>query len=101
MKKEKDSMTTAETKLEEARLNPERRYGAPAEVLADDALSRAQKLEILRSWEVDARELQRAESENMAGGEANLLDEVRRAIEQLAEGDSAVGEQAGKQGALI
>ncbi len=43
-------------------------------------LSRAQKIDILKRWELDARALQRATDESMSGGEAPLLDEVNRAV---------------------
>jgi len=64
--------------------------GDPWRVTAAPGLGRGIKLELLRRWEHDSRELAVAEDENMAGGENARLGEVRRAIESL-DGDSASG----------
>jgi hypothetical protein len=58
-------------------------YKAPHDVLADTALSDAQKRRILESWERDARELAVAEDESMGGGEPNDLDRVLQALAEL------------------
>ncbi len=68
---------------EAAKVNPEARFDAPMDVVGDAGLSLQEKLEILRSWELDAQVLQTAEEENMAGGEPNRLGEVRSAIDTL------------------
>jgi len=62
--------------------DPHAVFDRPQDVLAA-AIGDDVKLEILRRWEVDARELAVAEEENMAGGEPNLLAEVGRALEAL------------------
>jgi hypothetical protein len=58
-------------------------FDFPLEVVACPGLSRAQKIEILKRWELDSRALQRATDESMGGGEPSLLDEVNRALLML------------------
>lgn len=55
----------------------------PEDVLKQKSLSRDQKVQILRRWDYDARELEVAEEENMGGGPPDLLGSVRRALSQL------------------
>jgi len=52
-------------KYKKALLDPTSVYAFPMEVVNDHSLKREQKIEILHSWEEDARELQVAEEENM------------------------------------
>jgi hypothetical protein len=54
------------------------------EVVDTDALTAEQKLEILKRWEAEARDLQVASEENMVGGEDNGLIDVRKAIDSLS-----------------
>ena len=68
---------------ERALLDPIAVYARPVQVLNDDALDREQKLNILRRWELDSRELQVAEEEGMTNGEPDLLTEVLQAIGAL------------------
>ncbi len=49
--------------LKMALLDPTMMYTNPIEVVADASLTREQKIEILRSWEYDARALEVAEEE--------------------------------------
>lgn len=77
-------MTQQTQDYEQALIDPMQIYSRPAEVLNDTRLSDEQKLTVLRSWEIDARELQVAEDEGMAGGEDDLFTEVLEAIHQLA-----------------
>lgn len=55
-------------------------FAHPKEVLAHEDFSREQKIQILRSWEYDMRELEVAEEENMGGGEPDILDEIHAAL---------------------
>lgn len=73
----------ASVDLARARLDPASAFDSPQAVLAHPDLSREQRIEILRRWEYDARELQVAEAENMGGGEAAHLDEILRALHSL------------------
>ena len=69
--------------LEQAMLDPSRVFAEPAAVCEAPTLTRAQKIEILRRWEYDARELQVAADENMGNDPGNLLTEVLGALHQL------------------
>lgn len=70
---------------ETARLDPTAVFHRPREVLDRTDLSDAQKAELLRRWEYDARELEVAEEENMAApeGSSDLLDEILDCLRQL------------------
>ena len=69
--------------VEKALLDPALVFQTPEEVLADNELSREQKIKILRRWEYDARELQVAEEEGMEGPQPVTLDVVLRALRAL------------------
>jgi hypothetical protein len=71
------------TDIEKALLNPSSVFSTPEEVLEAKDLSRDQKIEILRSWEYDARQLQVAEEENMVGPRINMLDRILNALRRL------------------
>jgi hypothetical protein len=74
--------------VEKALLDPTAVFSQPKEVLAEPNLSRHQKIEILKRWEYDARELQTADDENMAeGSEVDLLDQILEALHQLQQAD--------------
>ena len=74
------------TDIEKALLNPSSVFSTPEEVLEAKDLSRDQKIEILRSWEYDARQLQVAEEENMVGPRINMLDRILNALRRLDAG---------------
>jgi hypothetical protein len=78
-----ESVTLSKDELAEAITSPVSVFDFPLEVIGCPGLSRAQKIEILKRWELDARALQRATDENMDGGEPPLLDEVNRALLML------------------
>jgi hypothetical protein len=63
---------------------PSTHFVDPREVVADPALSNAQKVEALGTLEQDARQLAAASSEGMAGGERNKLHDVLNAKDMLA-----------------
>jgi hypothetical protein len=73
-------------------INPAKLYSHPSEVVRASDLSHAAKIDMLRQWEHDARLLQMASEEGMAGGEPNLLAEVKKAQKALGaipgDGDS-------------
>jgi hypothetical protein len=70
-----------------AKSNPSKFFERPNDVLNNHALSRAQKIELLHQWELDARLMSVAEEENMAGAEPTYLQEVVKALISL--GDEA------------
>jgi len=63
--------------------NPSSLFKRPREVVACAELSRAEKTEILKQWELDARLLQVASEEGMSKGERSLLGEVKAAQQKL------------------
>lgn len=88
------------TDIEKALLSPPSVFRTPEEVLEAKDLSIDQKIEILRRWEYDARQLQVAEEENMVGPQVNMLDRIINALRRLdAERDldkSAPTKQGGR-----
>ncbi|MGB3310444.1 MAG: hypothetical protein WBG32_11435 [Nodosilinea sp.] len=69
--------------IDRAMISPGSVFATPAAVCNSLELTQEQKVEILRRWEYDARELQVATEENMAGGEDVRLDDVMAALHQL------------------
>ena len=69
--------------IEKALLDPASSFSTPADVCKELTLTQEQKIQILRRWEYDARELEVAEEENMSGGGPDVLDEVLAALHQL------------------
>ena len=67
-----------------AMLNPTSVFKDPEEVVSSDELNRAQKIEILRRWEYDARGLEVAEEEaGMAVRRPEMFDLVVQALHML------------------
>jgi hypothetical protein len=68
--------------IEKALFNPAMVFKTPQEVVDSGDLSRKQKIEILRRWEYDVRELQVADEESMTAPkpEAVTLDIVLKAL---------------------
>lgn len=75
-------MCTAK-EYDRALLNPAAIFNLPKDVLKSDALTPAQKLEVLKRWETDALLLSVAAEENMDGGEPSRIEDVRHAIDVL------------------
>jgi hypothetical protein len=69
--------------VEKALVDPSLVFKTPEEVLQRKDLSREQKIEILRRWEYDVRELQVAEDESMSGPQPVTLDVVLNALRAL------------------
>ncbi len=69
--------------MEKALLDPASVFRCPEDVFGEKSLTREQKIEILRRWEYDARELEVAEEENMGGGPPDMLDQVLSVLHQL------------------
>jgi hypothetical protein len=69
--------------VEKALVDPGLVFKSPAELLANQDLSRQQKIEILRRWEYDVRALQVAEEESMEGPQPVTLDTVLGALREL------------------
>ena len=88
------------TDVKKAKLDPTSVYQTPSEVLADSTISREEKIEILRVWEYDAREIQVAEEENMTSANSQMLDEVLRALEKLDAGPDTKKSAPNNQGGV-
>ncbi|MFP4615643.1 MAG: hypothetical protein ACLFRB_07180 [Thiohalorhabdus sp.] len=71
--------------LEKARRDPLSVFTTPEEIRDHPVLERAEKVELLRRWEYDARELEIAEGEGMIGGETDCLERVEAALLALRE----------------
>ena len=69
--------------LENALQNPAEEFESPEEVLDEEELNADQKKAILERWQQDARLLETAAAENMAGGEPNMLHRVTKALSRL------------------
>lgn len=82
--------------LQKACANPLAVFQSPNDVLLQASLSIEEKITILRRWEYDARELQVAEEENMAGGPDDALADVLKALASL--GVSSTCDSPTKQG---
>jgi hypothetical protein len=85
-------MTDDSKDYQEALLDPASVFSAPEEVLERDDLTRSQKIQILRRWEYDAREIEVAEEEGMGDDDADTLQRIVLALETLdADSGSAEG----------
>ncbi|MEJ2603865.1 MAG: hypothetical protein P8172_11315 [Gammaproteobacteria bacterium] len=69
--------------LEHALADPTSEFSSPEAVLEHEELTVEQKKAILERWRQDAELLLRAEAENMAGGEPNMLHRVQQALDRL------------------
>ncbi|MFD2207040.1 hypothetical protein [Kiloniella antarctica] len=70
--------------LAKAMLDPTALFDTPAQLLANDELSRSQKIELLQGWEYDARELEVAEEEaGMTVRRPEMFDLVVKALNDL------------------
>ena len=67
-----------------AMLDPTMVFEDPMDVVTNDELTRDQKIEILRRWEYDARQLEIAEEEaGMAVRRPEMFDRVLQALHTL------------------
>jgi hypothetical protein len=71
--------------LAKARLDPGAVFASPETLRDHPDLDRDQKVELLRRWAYDARELSTAEEEGMGGGEGSLLDRIEAVLAELTE----------------
>lgn len=69
--------------LKRARLVPSSVFTSPDDVVRSVELSRAQKIEILRRWEFDARRSASLEPPARLADEVGMLDQVRGALATL------------------
>jgi len=70
--------------VKKAMLDPTSVFKDPEDVVTSDELNRDQKIEILRRWEYDARQLEVAEEEaGMAVLRPDMFDRVVQALHTL------------------
>lgn len=74
---------------EAAKLDPASLFKHPRDVLKERSLTHHQKIDVLRRWAYDEREMAVAEEENMAAAsdpdKNNVLDEILKALAELGE----------------
>lgn len=70
--------------MAKALVDPGSVFSTPEEVLNHTALSREDKIEILRRWVYDASEVDVSREEGMPGGDGDLLRRILLALERLA-----------------
>lgn len=68
--------------LQHAKLDPASEFKHPMNVVNEKGLSREEKIDILKRWAYDAREMSVAEEENMLGKESNgeILQAIQHAL---------------------
>lgn len=78
-----DTRKKPDRDLEQALQDPAGTFGSPEALLRDHRLTIDQKRSILQQWQQDAKQLEEAAAENMAGGEPNMLHRVSEALVRL------------------
>jgi len=65
--------------------DPAKTFETPKNIINDDRFTDEQKIEILHSWEFEAKELETAEDESMNESSPDILDEILAAIQQVSD----------------
>ncbi len=86
--------------LKLAQLDPGSVFSSPEQLRDHYALTREQKIEILRRWAYDASELAVAEEEGMIGGEPSQLAQILSVLDSLAGGYDVEHRPPTKQGGV-
>lgn len=94
-------MSPTTVNLKQALNDPSSVFATPEEVAAHPALTREQKVEILRLWEYDAAECEVATEEGMPGGNGGLLQRILLALGELGVTGDASDSGPTKQHALL
>lgn len=88
-------------RVAKALLDPASVFSSPTEVVADDSLSIERRIEILRRWEYDAREMLVAVEEGFPAREPNSrLDDVIAALHELGASPDIEHSPPTKQGGV-
>lgn len=66
--------------IDKALENPAATFRTPGDVVQSAGLTREQKIEVLRRWEYDARQLEVAQEENMTADTPGVLSDVLKAL---------------------
>jgi hypothetical protein len=75
----------SEIDLERALNDPADLFESPDAVVHHPTLSREQKIQILKNWQLDASRLEGSEGEGMMGEDAPMLHRVSKALAALME----------------
>ncbi|HDZ09218.1 hypothetical protein [Pseudohongiella sp.] len=77
-------------KFDDMLLDPASAFDSPDQVVSDAQLSAQQKIQLLRRWDDDARQLLTAQSEGMNSGDSasDILKQVQEALATLGAGAS-------------
>jgi len=86
--------------MEKALLDPASAFATPEELECHPALSKEQKIELLRRWEYEESEEEVAADEGMPGGDSKLLRRVVLALDRLTGGVDVERTGASKQAGL-
>ena len=70
--------------IELALLDPAAVFGVPEDVVSEQSLTKAQKIEILKRWEDQAAEKAQAREDGMPGDDGDLLRRILLALGELA-----------------
>jgi hypothetical protein len=86
--------------IERAMLDPGSVFSSPEDVVKTEGITREQKIEILRHWEYDARELEVAAEESMLGNNSDMLDQILEALNKLGAEHDPHSDAPTKQGGV-
>jgi hypothetical protein len=93
--------TMTDEQLAKAMIDPASVFANPMTIVAEDSISDELKIELLRHWEYDAREIQVAEEEGFPPRPSTaLLDEVIAALHELGTGPDTEHPAMTKQGGV-
>lgn len=87
--------------FEEAVRDPGSVFSTPEEVFDSPDLTQVEKIQVLRSWEYDAAELEVAQEEGMRGEENGLVQRILLALARLTGGDDTSLVSPSKQHGLM
>ena len=90
-----------ESRIAKALVDPASIFPDPMSVVRESDLTKAQKIDILRRWEYDAREMQVADEEGpVSTCPGSLLDAVLAALHELGTGPDTEHSPPTKQGGV-
>lgn len=86
--------------IERAMLDPGSIFSTPEDVVKAEGIRLKQKIEILRRWEYDTRELEVAAEEGMLGNNSDTLDQILEALNKLGAEHDPHSDAPTKQGGV-